>query len=135
MDCVGSQLWHRESSLRYTGSRARGLYSLQCAGSPVEAHVWVHGLRGMGSVIVAHRLGYPAACGVLVNDDHHPAIKPVSPTLTSEFSTTGPLRKSPGFLLVQTLFSVPSLVGLLSCFKLLTSSPAFAFCTGKAIYE
>ena len=65
------------------GSRARGLYSLQQAGSLIEACV--------GSVVVAHRLSCPGACGILVS---RLGIEPASPALEGGLFTTGPPGKS-----------------------------------------
>lgn len=45
------------------------------------------------------------------------------------------LKSHPDFLLIQTLFCVPILLCLLSCFKLLTMNPAFCFPFGKAVYD
>ena len=49
-------------------------------------------LWSAGSVVAAHGLSCPTACGILVP---RPGIKPMSPTLEGGFSTTGPPRKSP----------------------------------------
>ena len=43
------------------------------------------------SVVVAHGLSSPAACGILVP---RPGIKPASPALEAGFLTTGPAGKS-----------------------------------------
>ena len=46
----------------------------------------------MGSVVVAHGLSCPAACGILVPP---PEIEPMSPALEGRSSTIGPSGKSP----------------------------------------
>ena len=46
----------------------------------------------VGSVVVAHRLSCPGACGILVP---RPGIEPASPALEGGFFTTGPPGKSP----------------------------------------
>ena len=71
------QLWHADFLFSGcgTGSRVRGLCSL----------------RHTGSVVVAHGLSCPAACGILVP---RPGIEPVSPAQEGRFSTTGPPGKS-----------------------------------------
>ena len=48
-------------------------------------------LRRVSSVVVAHGLCCPAACGVLVP---RPRIEPASPAMEGRFFTTRPLRKS-----------------------------------------
>ena len=48
-------------------------------------------LRCTGSVIVACRLSFPRACGILVP---WPGIKPESPALEDEFLASGPPEKS-----------------------------------------
>ena len=80
--CVGSSLWHTGFSScgaqapERACSRARGLCSLWHTGSLVEAH----------------RLSCPMACGILVPQ---PGIEPASPALEGVFLTTGPPGKSP----------------------------------------
>ena len=46
-----------------------------------------------GSLVVAHGLSCPEACGILVP---RPGIEPASPALEGGFLTTGPPGKSPG---------------------------------------
>ena len=50
-------------------------------------HCGVH-----ASLVVAHRLSCPAACGILIPQ---PGIEPMSPALEGRFLTSGPPRKSP----------------------------------------
>ena len=80
--CVGSQLRHLGSLLQCAGSRARGLCS--CARCALQ-------LWHKGSVVAAHGLSCPAACGILVP---RPGIEPVSPALEGGFLNTGPPGKS-----------------------------------------
>ena len=49
-------------------------------------------LSSTGSVVVAHRLCCPMACGILVSQ---PGIKPMTSALQDGLLTTGPPRKSP----------------------------------------
>ena len=51
-----------------------------------------------GSVVVAHRLRSPAACGILIPQ---PGIRPLPPALQGRFLTTGPSGKSPLFLITD----------------------------------
>ena len=51
----------------------------------------VQALKHMGSVVAAHGLICPAACGILVP---RPGIEPASPALEGGFLTTGPPGKS-----------------------------------------
>ena len=60
---------------------------------------WVSVVACVGSVIAAHRLRCPVACGILVPK---PRIKPMSPTFKGRFLTTGP----PGKLLSCQDFEV-----------------------------
>ena len=48
-------------------------------------------LQPMGSVVMAHRLSCPMACGILVPQSE---FEPESPALEERFLTTGPPRKS-----------------------------------------
>ena len=50
-------------------------------------------LEHMGSVVVAHGLNCPTACGILVPRS---GMEHTSPTLEGRFLTTGPPRKSQG---------------------------------------
>ena len=50
------------------------------------------------SVVVAHGLSYPAACGILVPQ---PGIEPAYPALEGRFFTTGPRGKSLEFFLIE----------------------------------
>ena len=60
------------------------------------------GLQHAGSLIEAHGLSYPAACGILVP---RPGIEPASPALEGGFFTAGPPGKSPDtYILFQILF-------------------------------
>ena len=70
-----------------------GEHGLQSARASVVVTL---GLWSAGSVVVAHGLRCPVACGFLVP---RPAIGPVSPTLTGRFLTAGPS----GMSLVQDL--------------------------------
>ena len=70
------------------------------------------GLWGTGSVVVAHGLRCPVACGFFVP---RPAIGPVSAALTGRFLTAGPS----GMSLVQDLWQGDS--GFQSLFHSLTT--------------
>ena len=52
-----------------------------------------------GSVVVAHGLSCPVACGILVP---RPGIEPVSPALQDGFLTTGPPGKSLNYQFCRT---------------------------------
>ena len=51
-------------------------------------------LRCVSSVVVAHGLSCPTACGILVPQ---PGIEPASPSLAGRFLTTGPPGKSQAY--------------------------------------
>ena len=55
-------------------------------------HCGTQALELAGSVVAAHRLSCPTACGILIPQ---PGIKPMSPALEGGFLTTGPPGKSP----------------------------------------
>ena len=59
----------------------------------------VQALGHVGSVVVAHRLSCPVACGILVP---RPGIEPTSPALEGRFFTAGPPGKSLFFMLLNT---------------------------------
>ena len=115
--CFGSQLQHTGSSMRHgdlslwcvgfslgvarrlsscgvrvperVGSRARGL----CSCGTQALQLWL-----ACSVVVAHGLSCPAACGILVSRQ---GIEPASPTLEGGFLTTGPPGKSPCCFIIR----------------------------------
>ena len=60
-------------------------------------------LRHASSVVVAHGLSCPAACGILFP---RPGTEPTSPALYSRFFTTGPPGKSPVGRFLTEPFSV-----------------------------
>ena len=91
--CVRSQLRHTGSSLWHAGFSSCDTWALEC----------------VGSVVVAHWLSCPAACGILVPC---PGIEPTSPVLEGGFLTTGPPRKSLGFVLEKEAEHVDVLMWL-----------------------
>ena len=67
-----------------------GVWSSHCGGFSCcgarHSHAWA-------SVVAAHGLGCPGACGIFPDT----GIEPVSPALAGQFSTTGPSGKSRSF--------------------------------------
>ena len=90
---TGSLLWRTGFSLVVACG-----FSLSSCGARAPERVgsvvcgmWALSLRCAGSVVVAHRLSCPTACGILVPQ---PGIEPVSSALEGGFFTTGPPGKS-----------------------------------------
>ena len=96
LQCTGSSLRHAGFSLVVACG-----FSLSSCGAQAPGHVGsvVCGTQALSlscvsSVVVAHGLSCPAACGVLVP---WPGIEPASPALEGGFFTTGPPGKSHPF--------------------------------------
>ena len=73
-------------------SRCRDYSSLRCAGFSlrVASLAAEHGpWAPQSSVVAAHRLSYPTACGILPNQERN-----MSPASAGEFLNTRPLWKS-----------------------------------------
>ena len=90
------------SSLRHAGFSVvvARRFSLSSCGTQAPERVdsivcgtWALSLRRASSVVVAHALSCPVACGILVP---RPGIKPTSPALESGFFTTGLPGRSQG---------------------------------------
>ena len=81
---------------------------------------WALLLRSTSSVVVAHGLSCPVACGILVP---RPGIEHMSPALEGRFFTTGPPGKSQLFYFFAFLFSFWETFSLLS-FNSLICFPA-----------
>ena len=72
-----------------------------CSFSLSSCGVWAPG--HVGSVVVAHGLSCPAACGILVP---RAGMEPASPALEGEFFTTGPRVKSLDLLILFYLLFI-----------------------------
>ena len=84
--CIGSALRCQGSLLQHAAFLQSWHLGFSCCGAQA--------LECRDSVVAAHRLDCPLACGILVPQ---PGIKPVSPALEGGFLTTGPPGKSPQF--------------------------------------
>ena len=73
--------------------------------------MWSTGSRCLGLVVVARRLSYPTACGILPDQ----GLNPVSPALAGRFLTTG-LPEKPYFTLPRLMQST-LLLNLLSLYN------------------
>ena len=88
--CIRSQVQHTGSSLQHAGSFV-GIHRLFIAVRGLLSSCGAWAAERMGSVVAAHGLSCPAACGLLVS---RPGIKCTSPALEGRFLTTGPPGKS-----------------------------------------
>ena len=87
--CIYLFIW-----LHWALVAARGIFTVACGLFVCSARaslVAARGLQSVGSVVVAHGLRCPEACGILVPQ---PGIERMSPALEGRFSTTGSPGKS-----------------------------------------